>query len=285
MLRVEFDDLETAEYDIYFEATYNGVPFTGVAISEYKGIYSEWEYKDGFANGRWVSIYSNGTLQEEVILDMGKELSVKNWTEEGTLVYEHTAVPLIRREYFKNGGLKYEENEKGYTKYLRDGGILEKYIYEEKCKVIYLSNGDWVVKHKSEGMSYVVMDGKYLEFNDASLFNNWEEWIAANLCAERYVNHYQDIYPYFVQWIISLIHRKKEKEVEKIIIAMIENEEAAIKYDGITLAMLYHIKGATDFIKKERKNGTVPSGYGNKAYGCSIGEIAEKALLELGKEN
>ena len=41
---VLFDDLETSDWDIFQEAMLDGEPFTGVAVSDWKGVHSEYHY-------------------------------------------------------------------------------------------------------------------------------------------------------------------------------------------------------------------------------------------------
>lgn len=282
MLRVSFDEIETSEEDIYHDAVYEGEPFTGIAIDDDNGIHSEYEYIDGLANGNWISRYSNGNIQSETVLDMGEMISDKGWTEDGKLIYEFTASPLMERQFFENGELKYYKDDNGYTFFLRGGRVLQKYNYADGYKTVFSSTGEWLVKHHSCENNVLLMDAKYLEFNDEELLKHWKQWLIDNINMELYAGGYPNIYPYFIRWIGNMLDCGKNNTVDEVIIAMIEQDYLAIKYDGITLAMKHKIKAAVPYIINEKDNNTVPEGYGCNAYGFTVGQISRMALGEIG---
>lgn len=281
MLRVNFDEIETSEEDIYYDAVYNGEPFTGIAIEDEGGIYSEYEYVDGVANGRWISCYSDGKLQSETVLDMGEIVSDTGWSTDGKLIYEFTASPLMERQLFENGELKYYKDENGYTFFLRGGGILQRYNYSDKYKTIFEPSGAWLVKHHSSGNNTLVMDGKYLEFNEDELLKYWNQWLIDNINMELYAGGYPDIYPYFTRWISNMLDSGKKNTVDEIIATMIQHDYLAVRYEGIVLAMRHKIKAAVPYIVQEKDNGNIPQGYGNCAYGFTVGQIARMAIGEI----
>lgn len=281
MLRVGFDEIETSEEDMYHDAVYEGEPFTGIAIEDDNGIHSEYEYLDGLANGKWISRYSNGNLQSETILDMGEMISDRGWSEDGKLIYEFNASPLMERQYWENGEVKYYKDDKGYTFFLRGGKVLQQYNYCDGYKTVYSPDGEWLVKHHSSDDNILIMDVKYLEFNDEELLKNWNRWLVDNINMELYAGGYPNIYPYFIRWIGNMFDCGKMNKVEEIIIAMIEHEYLAIKYDGIVLAKKHKIKAAVPYILREKDNNCIPEGYGNNAYGFTVGQIARIAIGEI----
>lgn len=281
MLKVNMDEIQTSDYDIYFEATLDGKPFTGIAVEDDGDIHSEYTYRDGVAHGRWSSVYSNGNIQSRTILDNGKEISEQVWSKEGKLTYEFTAEPLRKREYFKNGELKYNEDSYGYTFYLPGGKILRQFSYSDNYATIYNSEGDWLVKHISPDNKSLLMDEKYLKFNDDALAICWKQWLVDNVNMELYAGGYPDIYPYFVRWITSLIAQDKMQFAAQIVIEMIEQEYLAIKYNGITLAMKHKIKDAIPAILNESDNNQIPSNYAYYAFGFTVGQIARMSIKEI----
>lgn len=79
-MTVNIDDLEYDDYSdsVFVETRYNGKLFTGTAVDTDKnGTYTEWNFVDGYGEGRCFSRYANGQLQEELILKHG-ELLLEN---------------------------------------------------------------------------------------------------------------------------------------------------------------------------------------------------------------
>ena len=283
MLRVGFDEIETSEEDIYHDAVYDGEPFTGIAVEDDDGIHSEYEYIDGLAHGKWISSYSNGIRRSETILNMGEIVSDRVWSEDGKLTYEFEASPLIERQFFENGRVKYYKDDKGYTFFLSNGEILRQYNYSDKYMTIFDPSGAWLVKHHSDGNNTLLMDVKYLEFNDDELLKHWNQWLIDNINMELYAGGYPDVYPYFVRWIGNMLDDGKMNTVEEIIITMIKHDYLAIRYEGITLAKKHKLKSALPYIIKEKDNDIFPKGYGNNAFGLTLGQIARRAISEIGQ--
>ena len=281
MLRVDFAEIETSEEDIYYDAVYNGEPFTGIATEDDEETHSEYEYFEGVANGKWITKFTNGNLQAETILDMGEIVSDTVWSKEGKIIYDFIASPLTERQYFENGEIKYNKDDNGYIFYRQDGGILQEYKYSDGHKTIFAPSGAWLVKHRSSGDKSLVMDVKYLEFNDDELLLNWKQWLIDNMNMELYAGGYPDIYPYFIRWISNMMESGKENKVTEIIIEMIQHDNLAIRYEGIVLAMRHKINAAVPYIVKEKENGATPDGYGNNAYGFTLSQIARKAIAEI----
>lgn len=281
MLKVSIDEIEMSDYDICFDAKFEGHPFTGTATEDDGDIHSEYVYKDGTADGRWFSTYSDGSLQSETIFDMGREVSELVWNKDGKLSYEYMDSPLHIREYFDNGITKYDKDECGYTFYYPDGNMLRQYIYSEKCEIIYSRDGEWLVKHRAEGNKELIFDVKNMEFNDEAMMKHWKQGLVDDINLEIYAGGYPEIYPYFTRWISSLISHGKRQQAEEIIIEMIEQEYLAIKYDGITLAMKNKMQSAIPYILKVKDIDQSPAGYGNHAYGFTIGQIARMSLNEI----
>ena len=278
---VMIDDLELSEESEYKGVMYCDKPFTGTAYDDWQDIHTEWTFISGQGEGRWFSVFDNGQLQEEIILDKGNVLRSKNWTKKGELLAEYQSNPFYRVEYFPSGRKKYYEDDRGYIKYFESGKIKKRFIYLEKYATIYDENEIWLVKHKSNGEKYLVFTRENMTFHDEYISVHYLELLKKNLTPVLYYTGYEDFYPYFLQWLPVNDGTPVDKQTTDIICNMITCNELAIKYDGMNLARQYKVQKAIPFIEKEKDNHESPPGYGNKSYGFTIGQIARIALSEL----
>lgn len=70
-LRVNFDEIETSEEDIFRNAKYQGKLFSGIAIADDGKVYSKYRYNNGFGDGCSFSVYENGQLEGEWFMENG----------------------------------------------------------------------------------------------------------------------------------------------------------------------------------------------------------------------
>ncbi|NBQ55884.1 MAG: toxin-antitoxin system YwqK family antitoxin [Verrucomicrobia bacterium] len=69
--------------------TYQGKPFTGMALAESKGRKTEVEFWEGRMHGRYRSFYANGKTESEAFFENGKrEGLARLWNERGQLLQE-----------------------------------------------------------------------------------------------------------------------------------------------------------------------------------------------------
>ena len=164
MTQVQIDDLEGSDYDLYYENKYEGEYFTGTAISDDDGVHTEWTFVNGNGHGRWFSVFPNGQLYEETILDDGEVISDREWNREGQLLYRFDSEPLLEQKFDANGQLLEEKTEEHYWTFNDNGQLLkeetkehkwtfydngtkhEDYDYVSSQATIFDDSGVWIVK-------------------------------------------------------------------------------------------------------------------------------------------
>ena len=239
---VQIDDLEGSDYDLYYENKYEGEYFTGTAISDDDGVHTEWTFVNGNGHGRWFSVFPNGQLFEETILDDGEVISDREWNREGQLLYRFDSEPLLEQKFDANGQLLEERTEEHYWKFYDNGIKHEDYDYVSSQATIFDDSGVWIVKGKLEKIHDRYWDNSLhaMTFND-------DHWSGNHLSILK--ADYEDMYPYFLEWL------KNRSEIRsEIICSLIENEDLRFKYDGLYLAREYRILDAIPLIEKQLIN-------------------------------
>lgn len=267
--KVSFEELETSDWDIFQEATLDGEPFTGVAIGDYNGVHSEYYYVNGNGHGRCFSVFDNGQLQEEIILDHGDTLSERTWTKEGLLIELYDKEPLLRQEFNQKGVLLKEEKAEYLHKFRENGKMLADYNYITNQGVYYDWEEEWVVKFIIQDRGFI-LSREYMTFNE----ERWEQCYRDILCFD-----YQEMLPLFLKWVED--ENMPYDKRSKIICAMISDEELHIKHQGICLARDYTVKEAIALIEAETNNKKTPSPLKNMSYGYSIGRLAKMVLEDI----
>ena len=238
---VQIDDLEGSDYDLYYENKYEGEYFTGTAISD-DGVHTEWTFVNGNGHGRWFSVFPNGQLFEETILDDGEVISDREWNSEGQLLYRFDIEPLLEQKFDANGQLLEERTEEHYWKFYDNGIKHEDYDYVSSQATIFDDSGVWIVKGKLEKIHDRYWDNtlRAMTFND-------DHWSSNYLLILKV--DYKDMLPYFHEWL------KNRSEIRsEIICLLIENEDLRFKYDGLYLAREYRILDAIPLIEKQLIN-------------------------------
>ena len=239
---VQIDDLEGSDYDLYYENKYEGEYFTGTAISDDDGVHTEWTFVNGNGHGRWFSVFPNGQLFEETILDDGEVISDREWNREGQLLYRFDSEPLLEQKFDANGQLLEERTEEHYWKFYDNGIKHEDYDYVSSQATIFDDSGVWIVKGKLEKIHDRYWDNSLhaMTFND-------DHWSGNHLSILK--ADYEDMCPYFLEWL------KNRSEIRsEIICLLIENEDLRFKYDGLYLAREYRILDAIPLIEKQLIN-------------------------------
>lgn len=265
--RVLIDDLELGEIDIYKEAMYEDKPFTGIAVDDDDGIHTEWTFVDGNGHGRWFSLFPNGQLQEEIILDHGEVISERIWNKDGGLIHRMDSSPLLEQDFDNEGNLLNERT----VDYLRTFYVNDikkaDYDYLSSSVTEFDHSGNWIIKGKlTDG--YLVLSRENIEFND----NYWTEKFISIL-----KDSYEDFHPYFRIWF-----EDKSGLQSKIICEMIENKDLRLKYDGMLLAREYELRDAIPLIEKQITINKRPPSTENTGYGITVGHLAERVLRDLG---
>lgn len=146
-LLVNMDDLETSDWDIFLNVTYNGKPFTGKAFDRTENFYSEYSFKNGLGHGKCFSIYSNGNKMEEFEMFEGTQIGeafswydngqlqelqsdqyVKRWSRQGVLWYEFFLKIGKQIHYYSTGEPMIEESTDETIYFSRSGSIFARLI-------------------------------------------------------------------------------------------------------------------------------------------------------------
>lgn len=264
--QIPLDDLELSEVDIYKEALYEGEPFTGTAVDDYKGVHTEWTFVDGNGHGRWFSVYPDGQLQEEIMLDHGEMISERGWNESGMLIHKANAAPMLEQDFNNEGILIKERTDEHLRLFFNDGVKQSDYDYIASSVTVFGHSGEWIVTGKLTD-KYFVLSREKMEFNDAYWTENYISILK---------DDYEDFYPYFLIWL-----KDKAALQEQIIFSLIGNNDLRMKYDGILLARDYGFKSAVPLIKKQVCIKEYPPSTEHKGYGCSVGNIAQQVMKDL----
>ena len=104
-LKVDFDELSSADQCMQYDVRYNSQLFTGTAIEEDDDYRREWNYVNGNCHGRSFAVNGSGQLILEAFYDNGKELSYKSWNDAGVLVIRRESDPFIVQEFDDSGDL------------------------------------------------------------------------------------------------------------------------------------------------------------------------------------
>lgn len=110
-LKVDFDDLNSADQCMQCGVKYNYQLFSGVAIEEDDDYRREWNYVNGNCHGRSFAVNVRGQLILEAFYDNGKELSYKSWNDAGVLIMRRESDPFLVQEFDDSGELILEKNE------------------------------------------------------------------------------------------------------------------------------------------------------------------------------
>ncbi|MBR4240938.1 MAG: hypothetical protein IKR97_01825 [Eubacterium sp.] len=271
--KISFDDLETSDWDIFQEATLDGKPFTGVAVDDYNGVHSEYHYVNGNGHGRCFSVFDNGQLQEEIILNHGETLSERTWTKEGLLIELYDKEPLLRQEFNEKGILLTEEKDEYLHIFRNNGKMLAEYDFKSNRGVYYDWEEVWTVKFVIKDRRFI-LSREYMTFNE----ERWEQCYRDILC-----NDYRELLPLFLKWLED--ENMPYEKRSKIICSMISDEELHIKYEGICLARDYSVKEAIPLIDSEKNNRKTPTPFQDMSYGYSVGYLAKTVLKDMKQHN
>ncbi|RZJ72851.1 hypothetical protein [Flavobacterium sp.] len=191
MLTVDYDELKTAEElglenrdfeDLEF---YQGVPFTGLAVSETEHVRQELLYENGLRQGESKGTFIDGGKFYSGHYQKGVETGEHfTWNENGFLVeYENFGTPYTKRFFENTGELFYEFIDGGDLAYFYKNG--NPMLIEEKRRDVKVfaptSELAFTKKFKdrwTDEQAYE-KDGKYsTEFNDDVLKLHFVEMAA-----------------------------------------------------------------------------------------------------------
>ncbi len=264
--QVLIEDLELSDYDIYKEAMYEGKPYTGTAVEDDEGIHTEWTFVDGNGHGRWFSVYPDGRLFEETILEHGDVISERTWNKRGQLTHKMDSSPLLEQDFDDKGNLLKELTDEHLWEYYENGIKKADYDYQASSVTKYDRSGIWIIKGRLTDR-YLVLSRENIEFND-------DYWIQNHISI--LMDSYEDTYPFFRIWLMD----KPELQAD-VICAMIDNKDLKLKYDGMILAREIGKKEAIPLIEKQVSIKKCPPSTEHHSYGFTVGYLAEQVLRDL----
>jgi len=272
---VMMDDLEITEEwpskDEEIEyAEYNGVAFTGTAYDKTEYRYSEEKFLNGYAHGRRFTVYTDGQLCNESLMEHGFVITSTSWYKSGAKKSYYRREPKLDQFWSENGILLEEDDGTTYKNYY-ESGKLKNVLVRKSEKIYYAESGEWAVKLKTE-YDYAVTDRKFMTFNEDFISKNY-----MGLLREY------DFYKYFLVWL----QEKSDDDRDDIIIDLIKSDVPWHKCDGINLAVRHKIRKAVPYIRLELNNEVTPPdirgirGNSNVGYTRTIGESAKIALERI----
>ncbi len=290
MLKVNFDDLESLDYNMNLEVTYNDKPFTGIAFEDTPHYYNECEYVDGYRHGRDYCIYKSGNLKSEDFYENGEFLHGKEWYENGQIKENRT--PLLLKQWYENGVTRRDTNyEIGKTLfyyengYIRDDitfkktdiGIIDTLVHicyaENQCEIFRKTKTE-----EDTTKNYVKgYNGLYILFNDESMINNFDF-----MCNDFYFLQNMRI------WIIDFLNRDFQKAY-KLLEKMLNHENLRTKNEAILICGWAKTYNAIPILETLLEINEIPKMHvdpftlGGNGWTRTIGQQAKTTIDELKK--
>lgn len=291
ILRIPMDDLETNPEDSYFNAVYQGRPFTGIACDEWNGEYSEIPYVNGTAHGRCFWLFSNGALASEEFVEHGEVVDSVSWWPPGDTV-RHRQTPELNQYFYQDGTLCQEETPSYRKLFYPSGALKEEILYGDLDVALtyYGEDGQWAAKGR---FSYIFRTSYSLEREGLTFNEPYIHAHAPDLLAEPAM----DFQKYFTLWLPPRpsakprrFSRRKETPppVRAVICGLIQSELLHVKYYGINLAGFYHVTEAVPLLEEALTLHAAPPSYhaitgGGHGYDHTIAQRAQWALDRLGR--
>ncbi len=290
MLKVNFDDLESLDFNMNLEVTYNDKPFTGIAFEDTPHYYNECEYVDGYRHGRDYCIYKSGKLKSEDFYKNGEFIEGKEWYENGQ-IREDRKDPYLKQWY--ENGVMYRDTDysNNSTVYRYESSNIRDVVTYEKTKncgyqiisrICYAENQNELFRmnknHEDSNKHYVKSyNNFYILFNNDEMKNSFDA-----MCSDFYFLEYIRL------WLIDFLERDFENAytyLEK----MLYTENLYAKYEAILICGCAKISKAIPILETFLNNDEVPKMYIDKftlagrGFGRSIGQQAKQVIDELEK--
>lgn len=284
VLRVPQDEIETNEDDCYFEAVYQGKPFTGVAWSDEDGEYSEISYVNGTAQGRCFSLFPNGAMSSEEWVEQGRTVKSVCWWPPGQIIWRrHT--PKFTQFFYRDGTLGIERTAR-YERLFYASGVLRQEQVFETAGAVYRYFGEdgrlaaeW--RRVQDGLRWKEVD---FSFQDAYILEHYEK-LLEDRDFERCFQHWLGEPPKASKFRrFGLLNKEKDRgEIGAVICRLLRSENLQVRYFGITLAGIYQVNEAKALLQEALSVEVCPPAVrrldGNgMSYGRTIAEAARRAL-------
>lgn len=269
-LRVPQAEVETAEEDCFFEAVYQGRPFTGIAWSDEDGEYSEISYVDGTAHGRCFTRFANGALSSEEWVEQGRTVWSNAWWPPGKILWRRHQ-PGLTQYFYKDGALGIERKP-GVERYFYESGVLRQ-------EQVRQADGPVFRYYGPDG-------GKAAEWRQVQDGLRWRE--VGFVFQDAYIQaHYlelledTDFERCFQNWFLQL--PEDGRDACEILCRLAASENLRIRYFCAALAGAVHAAEAEAVLNTLLSQEVCPppvrrlDGMGH-AYGRTIAEAARRAL-------
>lgn len=246
--KVLYDDLTfeiTTEHETYDEEffTLNGKLFTGVAEeTDNDGNHSItriYQFENGLLNGMSYGTFDNGLPSDETFYKNGRIVSYRNWYYNGMLEEVHREDPEYIQLFNINGVIICDKTEYHYNEWYDDGAIKVSHRYIDNYAVRFAPNGKPLLKHLSNGDSYLTMDKAFIQFNN----ENMKEYSLTTL-EKDYLYFYQ----YFKIWIDSI---EDLTYLTEIVCKMIISDNLEIKFNGMNFAANYMLQVTIPILQEQ----------------------------------
>lgn len=181
MKAIDFNnkDFEERTEDILFDLYHLGSPFTGFLKNDNCII----EYKDGFANGKFLEYFPDGTLKIEGYCINGEYISGKEWYQNGQIKIEEDKIFTHEGQLAKKGnswlyktGKPKETRLENSTLYFSPDGDLVfevHYVHSGDYKNTITYNNDIMVKYCDEIISTIYPELDQYQYNIEYYFYGW----------------------------------------------------------------------------------------------------------------
>lgn len=220
---IESDDpkIEGNMFDFHTCMKYNGKLFTGTILHEDNKGYVQ--YKNGNVEGRAISYYSNGKIEEDCYYTDGNYISGKHWYENGQLRYDSENNYII----FDEDGVLTHKNGNWYYK---NGN--ERLTSNEKSTKVYTASGKLAIETQPSDLiinNYPTTKIIYYHKVLAEEYKDLQEHIY--LYPEDNFNFRDSVFIFLNSWIIELYRTNNKKEALHILNKMINDSEIRVKDD------------------------------------------------------
>lgn len=289
-LRVPLDDLETSPENPWYDAVYQGRPFTGIAWDEWNGRYSETAYVDGVAHGRSFERFESGLLASDELVDHGQLTEGTFWWPPGETVRRRKTAEADRW-YDQRGALYEEKTAEHLRRFYPSGAMQEETLYgpEEAALTCRAPDGTWTVRGR---FPYVFEQSYALERERMRFHDEYIQSHAAELLETEPTLWF---WKYFILWLPKLPEKKglfrkspqTPPHVRQVTCDLILSENLHVKYHGINLAKRYHVTEAVPLLRQALSIQVNPGHYGTPkdgitaSYGETVAQRAQAALRSL----
>jgi len=219
---IDIDDpkIESNMYDFHTFMKYDGKLFTGTIL--YEDTKSYVQYQNGNVDGRSISYYLNGQVEEDCTYIDGNYISGKQWYENGQLRYDSENNYVISDE----DGILTQKNGNWFYK---NGN--ERLTINEKVTKLFSSTGNLAILIKQSDLLNNYSTSKIIYYHKIlkEKYKDLQEHIY--IYPEDNFNFRSIVFVSLNSWIIELYRTNHEKEALYIINNMINDSEIRLKED------------------------------------------------------